>query len=52
LEYFGEKTVAVTLLALVAGTNYLNQAAIDNAMTHNYLFTLYALIFYWSHFKV
>ena len=48
LEYFGERTVAVTLLALVAGTNYLNQGAIDNAMTHNYLFTLYALIIYFT----
>jgi len=48
LEYFSEKTVAVSLLALVAGTNYLNQAAIDNAMTHNYLFTLYALIVYFT----
>jgi len=48
LEYFTEKTVAVSLLALVAGTNYLNQAAIDNAMTHNYLFTLYALIIFFT----
>ena len=48
LVYFSEQTVAVTLLALVAGTNYLNQAAIDNAMTHNYLFTLYVLIIYFT----
>lgn len=46
LNYFTEKTVAISLLALVVGTNYLNQAAIDNAMTHNYLFTIYALIIY------
>lgn len=48
LVYFSDRTVAVTLLALVAGTNYLNQAAIDNAMTHNYLFTLYVLIIYFT----
>ncbi len=48
LEYFSEQTVAVTLIALVAGTNYLNQAAVDNAMTHNYLFTLYVLIVYFT----
>lgn len=46
LEYFDDKAVAISLIALVVGTNYLNQAAIDNAMTHNYLFTLYALIIY------
>lgn len=44
LRYFSDRTVALTLLALVAGTNYLNYAAIDGAMTHNWLFTLYTLL--------
>ncbi|WP_104420841.1 glycosyltransferase family protein [Neolewinella xylanilytica] len=43
-RYFRPGTVAVTLLLLVFGTNYLNYAAIDGAMTHNHVFTLYALL--------
>lgn len=46
LKYFDDKTVAISILALVIGTNYLNYTAIDGAMTHNHLFTLYALIIY------
>lgn len=44
LRYFSEKVTALSLFALVVGTNYLNYAAIDGAMTHNTLFTLYALL--------
>lgn len=44
LRYFDDRSTAVTLLLIVLGTNYLNYAAIDGAMTHNYLFTLYALL--------
>jgi hypothetical protein len=40
LRYFDDITTALTLLCLVLATNYLNYAAIDGAMTHNYLFTL------------
>lgn len=44
LRYFASSTTCLTLLLLVVATNYLNYAAIDGAMTHNYLFTLYALL--------
>lgn len=44
LEYFSEKATAITLLLIVFATNYLNYAAIDAAMTHNSLFTLYCLL--------
>lgn len=44
LKYFSDGTVALVLVAIVFGTNYLNYGAIDQAMTHNPLFTLYALI--------
>lgn len=44
LRYFSDKTVALTLLILVIGTNYLNYAAIDQGMTHSALFTIYVLI--------
>ena len=44
LCYFSDKATALPLLLIVAGTNYLNYTAIDHAMTHNYQFTLYALM--------
>jgi hypothetical protein len=46
LRYFSDGVTALTLAALVLGTNYLNYAAIDGAMTHNTLFTVYALLLY------
>ncbi len=44
LKYFNELITGITLLLIVAATNYLNYAAIDQAMAHNLLFTVYALI--------
>lgn len=44
LHYFSDAVTALTLLILAFGTNYLNYTAIDGAMTHNWLFTLYALL--------
>ncbi len=46
LEYFDETSVGLTLLGLVLGSNYLNYSAIDGAMTHSSLFTLYAILVY------
>ncbi len=46
--YFKDTTVAVLLLCYVVGTNYLNYAVIDQAMTHSVLFTIYCLIIYSS----
>ena len=43
-RYYTDGVVAVTLLLITFGTNYLNYSAIDGALTHNYLFTLYALL--------
>ncbi|MFK7923315.1 MAG: hypothetical protein AB8H47_15230 [Bacteroidia bacterium] len=44
LKYFADLIVAVVLVILVLGTNYLNYTAFDGAMPHNALFTLYALL--------
>lgn len=44
LRYFDDRPVAGALLLLVFATNYLDYSAINGAMTHNYLFTLYALL--------
>ena len=47
--YFREEAVALTLLCIAFGTNYLNYSAIDGAMTHNNVFTLYALLLLTTH---
>lgn len=44
LHYFDDRVVAPTLLLLLFATNYLEYAAISNAMPHNYLFTLHSLL--------
>ena len=44
LLYFSSLVTGLVLLLYVFGTNYLEYAAISNAMSHNYLFTLYALL--------
>ena len=46
LEYFDDTSVAISILALILGTNYLNYSAIDGAMTHNYLFSLYVFLIF------
>lgn len=48
-HYFREEAVALTLLCIAFGTNYLNYSAIDGAMTHNNVFTLYALLLLTTH---
>ncbi|RYY88037.1 MAG: hypothetical protein EOO15_10205 [Chitinophagaceae bacterium] len=40
-RYFGPVATGIVLLLYVFGTNYLEYAAITNAMTHSYLFALY-----------
>ncbi len=44
LLFFRDKTVALLLIIYVLGSNYLNYAAIDQGMTHNTLFALYAIL--------
>jgi hypothetical protein len=46
LRYYTDRTTALALLAIVWGSNYLNYASIDGAMTHNWLFTVYSLLVY------
>lgn len=41
---FNDKSVAFTSILYVLATHYLNYAAIDSAMTHSYIFTLYAIL--------
>ncbi|MEL6591139.1 MAG: hypothetical protein AAFQ68_13705, partial [Bacteroidota bacterium] len=44
LRYFKDLIVAVVLVVLAMGTNYLNYTAFDGMMPHNALFMLYALL--------
>lgn len=48
LRYFNETTTGITILLLVAATNYLNYSAIDNAMPHCLLFTVYVFIIWFT----
>lgn len=48
LKYFPDSAVAVSLLLLTVGTNYLFYVSFDGPLTHSYLFGLYALLIYFS----
>ncbi len=48
LHFFKDSTVAILLLCYVIGSNYLNYSSIDQAMTHNVLFTIYCLIIHFT----
>jgi len=48
LVYFSEKVTALGILGIVLGSNYLNYVAIDGAMTHNTVFTVYSVLIYLS----
>lgn len=44
IQYFSETATGLTLLTVSFATNFLEYGAITNAMTHNFLFTLYAIL--------
>jgi hypothetical protein len=46
LQYFNDTATGLSILGIVLGSNYLNYSAIDGAMTHNTLFTIYAFLLY------
>lgn len=48
LYYFKDTTVAILIFLYILGTNYLDYIAIDQAMTHNPLFTIYTLLVFTS----
>ena len=50
LNYYSDKVVAVSMLLLVFGSNYLNYAAIDCGMSHCWLFTVYVFILLNTHY--
>lgn len=50
LLYYGDTVVAVTMLMLVFGSNYLNYSAIDCGMSHCWLFTVYVFLLLNTHY--
>ncbi len=44
LKFYDDRVVALLLLLLVFGTNYLNYSAIDGPQSHNYLFVIYVFL--------
>ncbi len=44
LLFYSDAAVAISLLLLVLGTNYLNTAIIDVGMSHGWLFTIYVFL--------
>lgn len=47
--FFSDLSVGLSLVAIVFGSNYLSYASTNGAMTHNYLFTIYALLLWNTH---
>ena len=45
-DHFSPTAVALTILIIVFGTNYLEYGGVTNSMTHNYLFAYYACLLY------
>lgn len=48
IRYFEDDVSAITLILIALGTNYLNYTAFDMAMPHNFLFTLYAILTWYT----
>lgn len=42
--YYSDSVTAIIIFLLAIGSNYLNYTAIDGALTHNWLFTLYVFL--------
>ncbi len=48
LTYFNEATTSLLLVILVLGTNYFQLTAFDGYLSHNYLFTIYTFIVWYT----
>jgi hypothetical protein len=44
MEFFEDKYVAIILILIFLGTNYFSESVFKGAMSHNLLFSLYAII--------
>ena len=55
--FYEDKVVAIVLVLLVVGSNYLNYSAIDTGMPHSWLFTVYVFlllntVYFYQSFKI
>ncbi len=50
LFYYSDAVTAAALFLIAAGTNYIEYAAIDNGMTHSWLFTVYVFLLLNTHY--
>ncbi|MBK7175433.1 MAG: hypothetical protein IPH84_19945 [Bacteroidales bacterium] len=48
LEFFNEITSSILLILIVLGTNHFQLTAFDGMLSHNYTFTLYAFILWFT----
>ena len=46
IRFFKDKIVAIVLAGIVFGSNYLDYSTMAGAMTHNNLFTIYAILIF------
>ncbi len=48
LEFFDDKITSILIVIIVLGTNYFQLTAFEGFISHNYLFTLYTLIVWFT----
>lgn len=46
-KFFSENITFITLILIILGTNYFHNAGYSNTMSHNYIFTIYAIMLYY-----
>ncbi len=48
LRFFSDKLTAILIILIVLATNYLELTTVKNTLPHNYEFTLYAILLYYT----
>jgi hypothetical protein len=48
LVYFSESITALTLILIVGASNLIQYVSVDGAMSHSFIFPLYALLLWWT----
>ncbi len=48
LEFFDDKITSILIILIILGTNYFQLTAFEGFISHNYLFTLYTLIVWFT----
>jgi hypothetical protein len=48
LKYYSESVTALTIILLTFSTNLIQYVSVDGAMSHSFIFPLYALLIWWT----